>query len=143
MRIRFAHGAFVGALLVFPACSEESQDAVRADVESAVTEVGEVVDEASDDAGEAVVRNIATQQGEEQFANAGHPLDGPLTCEATVQDDVAAIDVSCTGTTQAGGTAALTGTTSELPGASVVSLEGTFTGTVDGQEVFTTERLGG
>ena len=143
MRIRLAHGAAVAALLTIAACSEESQDAVQADIESAVTEVGEAVDEATDDAGEALVRNIATQQGEEQFSNAGHPLDGPLTCEATVQADVAAIDVSCTGTTQAGGAAALTGATSELPGASVVSLEGAFTGTVDGAEVFTTETLGG
>ena len=144
MRIRLAHGAVVAAaLLTFAACSEESQDAVQADIESAVTEVGEAVDEATDDAGEALVRNIATQQGEEQFSNAGHALDGPLTCEATVQEDVAAIDVSCTGTTQAGTAAALTGATSELPGASVVSLEGAFTGTVDGAEVFTTERLGG
>ena len=31
----------------------------------------------------------------------------------------------------------------EIPGASVVSLEGDFVGTVDGQEVFTTEDLGG
>lgn len=143
MRIRFAHGAAVAVLLTIAACSEEAQDAVKADVESAVTEAGDAVAEASDDAGEALVRNIATQQGEEQFNNAGHPLDGSLTCEATVQDDLATIAVSCTGTTQAGGAAALTGTTSELPGASVVTLDGAFTGTVDGAEVFTTERLGG
>ncbi len=143
MRIRLAHGAAVAVLLTVAACSEESQDAVQADIESAVTEVGEAVDAASADAGEALARNIATQQGEEQFANAGHALAGPLTCEATIQDDVASIAISCTGTTEAGGAAALTGTTSEVPGASVVTLDGSFTGTVDGAEVFTTERLGG
>ena len=42
-----------------------------------------------------------------------------------------------------GGAAVLTGTTNELPGASVVSLNGQFTGTVDGATVFTTQRLGG
>jgi hypothetical protein len=116
---------------------------VESDLESAVTEVGDAIDEAAKDAGEALARNIATQQGEEQFKNAGHELSGPLTCEATVQDGVAKIDISCTGATKDGGAAALTGTTNEIPGASVVTLDGDFTGTVDGAEVFTTERLGG
>ena len=39
--------------------------------------------------------------------------------------------------------AELTGETAELPGESIVELEGTFTGTVDGGEVFSTEVLGG
>ena len=143
MKIRLAHAAAVAAVLMIAGCSEDTQDAVESDLESAVTEVGDAVGEAADDAGEALARNIATQQGEEQFNNAGHELDGPLTCEATVQDGVAQIDISCTGTTQDGGAAALTGTTNEIPGASVVTLDGEFTGTVDGEEVFTTERLGG
>ena len=143
MRIRLAHAAAVAAILIIAGCSEDTQDSVESDLESAVTEVGDAVGEAADDAGEALARNIATQQGEEQFNNAGHELDGPLTCEATVQDGVDQIDISCTGTTQDGGAAALTGTTSEIPGASVVTLDGEFTGTVDGEEVFTTERLGG
>ena len=42
-----------------------------------------------------------------------------------------------------GEAAALTGTTAEIPGASVVELEGEFTGTVNGTQVFTTQRLGG
>jgi Tfp pilus assembly protein PilV len=60
-----------------------------------------------------------------------------------VQAGLAKIDISCTGTTKAGGAAALTGTTNELPGASVVSLNGQFAGTVDGSTVFSTQRLGG
>ena len=143
MRIRLAHGALVAALFTIAACDDDTQDSIESDVESAITEVGEAVDEAAEDAGEAAARNLATQQGEEQFTNAGHPLDGPLTCEATVADGVDQIDISCTGTTQDGGAAELTGTTSEIPGASVVTLDGEFTGTVDGEEVFTTERLGG
>jgi hypothetical protein len=143
MKIRLAHGAVLAALLTIASCSEDTQDAVESDLETAATEVGDAVGEAADDAGEALARNIATQQGEEQFKNAGHELDGPLTCEATVQDGVAKIDISCTGTTKDGGAAALTGTTNEIPGASVVTLDGDFTGTVDGAEVFTTQRLGG
>ena len=143
MKIRLANAAAVAAILFIAGCSEDTQDAVESDLESAVTEVGDAVGEAADDAGEALARNIATQQGEEQFNDAGHELDGPLTCEATVQDGVAQIEISCTGTTQDGGAAALTGTTNEIPGASVVTLDGEFTGTVDGEEVFTTERLGG
>ena len=143
MKIRLAHGAVLAALLTIASCSEDTQDAVESDLETAATEVGEAVDEAGDDASEALARNIATQQGEEQFKNAGHELDGPLTCEATVQDGVAKIDISCTGTTKDGGAAVLTGTTNEIPGASVVTLDGDFTATVDGTEVFTTQRLGG
>jgi outer membrane murein-binding lipoprotein Lpp len=139
-KIRFAQGAAVLAVFTFAGCSD---DDVESDLESAATEVGDAVGEAAEDAGEAVARNIATQQGEEQFNNAGHELDGPLTCEATVGDGVDEIDISCTGTTQAGGAAELTGTTSEIPGASVVTLDGEFVGTVDGEEVFNTERLGG
>jgi hypothetical protein len=139
----------VAAALTVAGCSDDTDDVesdtdeVVSDLESAVTEVGDAVGEAAEDAGEAAARNIATQQGEEQFNNAGHELDGPLTCEATVEDGVDEIDIHCTGTTQAGGAAELTGRTSEIPGASVVTLDGDFVGTVDGEEVFTTERLGG
>ena len=143
MKIRFARVVLLASALAIASCSEDTQDAVESDVESAVTEVGEAVGEATDDAAEAAARNFATQQGEEQFNNAGHELDGPLTCEATVVEDAGNIEISCTGTTQAGGAAELTGTTNEIPGASIVTLDGDFTGTVDGAEVFTTERLGG
>lgn len=129
--------------LAAASCSSDSQDSIRTDVESAVTQVGDAIDDATDDATETLARNIATQQGEEQFKNAGHELDGPLTCEATIADGVASVDISCTGTTQDGGAATLTGTTNELPGASVVTLDGQFSGAVDGAEVFSTERLGG
>jgi hypothetical protein len=136
-------------------CSDDTQDAVTSDVASAVTdvqdaaasaitEVGDAAGEALDDTTETAIRNIATQQGEEQFNNSGHPLDDDgLTCEATVADDASSVDVSCTGTTADGDEALLTGNTDELPGASVVELEGTFTGTVGGDEVFTTDTLGG
>jgi len=129
--------------IVFAACSSDSRDALEDDARTAVSDVDEAVDEASRDAGEAAARNIATEQGEEQFRDAGHPIEGKLTCEATIADGIDAIDIACTGTTETGGAAALTGRTSELPGASVVTLDGDFTGTVDREEVFSTARLGG
>lgn len=133
---------FAGALAV-SACGSDSASSIETDLRTAASDVSSAVDDAVTSAGELAARNIATQQGEEQFKNAGQELDGPLTCTATANGDVSKIDISCTGTTKAGGAAALTGTTDEIPGASVVSLSGTFTGTVDGNEVFTTEQLGG
>ena len=50
-----------------------------------------------------------------------------------MQDGVAKIDIDCSGKTKSGGAATLTGSTSEIPGASVVSLDGEFTGAVDGK----------
>ena len=136
MKIRFANGMIVVAALAVAGCSSDTRS-------SLATDIGNAAGQATDSAAETLARNIATQQGEEQFKNAGQELDGPLTCEAKVQDGVTKIDINCTGTTKAGGAAALTGTTSEIPGASVVSLNGAFTGTVDGGAVFTTQRLGG
>lgn len=131
------------AALAFAGCSDDTQDSIGSDLQNVATDVGEVVDEAGNDAAEALARNIATQQGEEQFTNAGHALDGPLECTAAIADGVSQIDIDCTGVTQEGGAAVLTGSTSEIPGASVVSLEGDFVGTVDGAEVFSTGQLGG
>ena len=143
MKIRLTHVAMVAAALAVTGCSSDTRASVTSDLRSAATDIGNVAGQAADAAAEALARNIATQQGEEQFKNAGQELSGPLTCEAKVQAGVAKVDISCTGTTKAGAAAALTGTTSELPGASVVSLNGQFTGTVDGATVFTTQRLGG
>ena len=136
MRIRLAHCMIAVAALAIAGCSSDTRSSIA-------TDIGDAAGQATDSAAEVLARNIATQQGEEQFKNAGQELDGPLTCVAKVQDGVTKIDISCTGTTKAGGAAALTGTTSEIPGASVVSLDGAFTGTVDGAAVFTTQRLGG
>jgi outer membrane murein-binding lipoprotein Lpp len=128
MKIRIAHGALVAAALAIAGCSSDTRASVVSNLQSAA---------------EALARNIATQQGEEQFKNAGQELAGPLTCTAKVQSGFAKLDINCTGTTKNGGEATLTGTTNEVPGASVVSLNGEFTGAVDGTTVFTTQRLGG
>lgn len=143
MKIRFAHACAVVGALALSACSSDARSSVVSNLESAATDVANAAGDAADAAAEVLARNIATQQGEEQFKNAGQELAGPLTCEAKVQDGVAKIDINCTGTTKGGGAATLTGTTNEVPGASVVSLDGQFTGAVDGTTVFTTQRLGG
>ena len=143
MRIRVVHGVIVAAALAITGCTSDSRSSLATDLQSAATDIANVAGDAANAAAEVLARNIATQQGEEQFKNAGQELAGPLTCEAKVQDGVAKIDITCTGTTKGGGAAVLTGTTKEVPGASVVSLDGDFTGTVDGATVFTTQRLGG
>jgi hypothetical protein len=143
MRIRFAHGAMVIAALAIGGCSSDDRSSIATDLQSVATDIANAAGAATDDVAEALTRTIATQQGEEQFKNAGKELDGPLSCKATVNEDAANIEVSCTGKTKDGGAAALTGATNELPGASIVSLDGTFIGTVDGTEVFRTQRLGG
>ena len=124
------------------ALSERATDVSNAISEGA-TVVSNAVQEGANDAAEAVARNIAARQGAQQFSDAGYPLDGELDCTATVADGVDNVDIECTGTTEDGGAAELTGTTNEVPGASVTELDGDFTGTVDGTEVFTTQTLGG
>jgi hypothetical protein len=119
---------------------DEAESAAR----TAVSEAGQAVDEASADAAELAVRNLAAEQGEEEFADAGQPLDDKgLTCEAKASDGLDSVEVDCTGTTEDGKKAALTGKTNELPGESLTEVEGKFTGTVAGSEVFTTDKLGG
>ena len=156
----FRHRTLFIAAAVFAAfgataCSEEDREEIGNEVEegaenvedaarTAASEVEEAAGEAAADVAEVAVRNLATQQGEEQFTDSGNPLDeDSLSCDATVADGLDTIDVNCTGTTEDGGTAELTVSTSELPGASVTEIEGMFTGTVDGTEVFTSTNLGG
>jgi len=132
------------------ACSDDAQqdaedavDQVQEDAEDAVTSASEGLDEGTDAAAEAAVRNLAATHGADELAQAGHEVEGDLECEATVADGEDAVDVTCTGTTTDGEDAEVAGTTAELPGASATELEGTFTGTVAGEEVFSVDRLAG
>lgn len=143
MNIRYAYGVIVAGALAITGCTSDTRASLATDLQTAATEIGNAAGQVTDAAAETLARNIATQQGEEQFKNAGQELDGPLVCEAKIESGVAKIDINCTGKTKAGGAATLTGTTNELPGASVVSLNGQFTAVVDGTTVFTTQRLGG
>jgi Tfp pilus assembly protein PilV len=132
MKSKLTQALLTTAAIAVAGCSSSTRSSVKSDAQNATNSVAETA-----------ARNIATQQGEEQFKNAKHELSGPLTCKAIVGSDAAKLNIDCTGTTKAGAAATLKGTTNELPGASVVSLNGSFVGSVDGAEVFTTQRLGG
>ena len=125
-------------------CSDKTKDSASSNVQSAVSDAKDAAANVLDNATVTAVRNFATQQGEEQFANARNPLDASgLSCKATMVDGVAHVTVSCTGTTKDRKAASLKGETSEIPGASITELDGKFTGAVDGNDVFVTEKLGG
>ena len=130
-------------LMVVSGCSSNTKASIASDARSVGTDIASAAGNVKDNAAELLARNIATQQGEEQFKNAGSELNGPLTCTATTQDGASKIDISCTGTAKSGGKAELKGTTSEIPGASATQIEGQFVGTVDSKQVFTTDKLGG
>jgi hypothetical protein len=136
------------------ACSDSDREQLGDTLDSVVDDVQDAADslvstvqqgasDAINDTAEAAVRNLAAQFGKGAFESAGQPIEGDLTCEATVTQDASHVDVTCTGTTTQDGAAELTGQTSELPGAGANALTGDFTGTVDGAEVFTTDTLGG
>ena len=140
----FVAAAAACAVVGVAACSQESQDDARQAAESAISAVQEAAGEVIDDATELAARNLAAEYGEREFDEAGYPIDDEgLTCAATATDDATALDVSCSGTTEDDSEAMLTGRTGEIPGASLTELEGDFTGSVDGGEIFTTDRLGG
>jgi hypothetical protein len=119
--------AAVGLVVALVACSDEDRD------------------DALDDVTELAVRNFAALQGSEQFKAAGYEIDDDgLSCTASVGvGGRTAVEVDCTGTTVDGGDAVLNGVTSEIPGASITELEGDWTATVDGEQVFATDELGG
>ena len=130
------------AALAGSGCSSKTRSSLSSDARNVGTEVANAAASAKNNAAETLARNVATQQGEQQFKSAGQELAGPLTCEAKIQDGISKVVINCTGKTKAGGAAVLSGTTSEIPGASVVALNGEFIGSVDGAQVFTTQRLG-
>lgn len=132
----------IAAAALAGACSEESRDALEDDVRSAVSDAVDVASEAGRDAIEAAARNFAAVQGRQAFERAGYELDGELDCTADVTDGFDQVDVSCTGTTTDGTAVEVQGTTNEIPGLSINELDGEFVGTVDGEEVFSTGRLG-
>ena len=127
------------SLALLGACGSDDDDGA----DDAAEDVGDAVDEASNDAVEVTARNIASAQGEDEFSAADIDIEGDLTCEANADEDADSVDISCTGTSTDGQDLALEGTTDEIPGASVTELEGDFVGTADGDEVFSVDTLGG
>lgn len=142
-RRRVAAGAAALSLLV-AGCGGDDDTGAR--VEEEVSEVGGAVADAIEEFGrdsvELAARNLASLRGADEFSDAGHQIEGDLACEADATDDLTAVEIECSGATADGSRATLTGTTTELPGASLTELEGTFTGFVDDVEVFGTEALG-
>lgn len=137
---------FAAVLALTGAACGDDDDSVADQIEGTVDDVTDDVEDTADDAAQAAAetaaRNIAAERGDDHFEAAGYDIDGDLTCEADASGGTDAVEITCTGTTEDGEDAELTGTTSETPGASATALEGDFTGTVAGDEVFTTDRLG-
>lgn len=125
---------------------EQEVDTAVDDVEDAVDDaagaVADAIDEVGEDAVELAARNLATVNAAEEFADAGYPIEGELSCTADATDDLTAVELDCSGETEDGGVASVTGSTTELPGESVTELEGDFVGFVDSEEVFRTDALG-
>jgi hypothetical protein len=132
------------SLALFAACSDDDDGDDAGDtIEDAAQDVGDAAGEAGNDAAEAIARNLASSQGADEFDAAGIDVDGDLTCEAAMTEEADAVDITCSGTSTDGQELALEGTTNEIPGESVTELEGNFTGTADGEEVFAVDTLGG
>lgn len=77
----------------------------------------------------------------EAFASAGFPIQDQLDCEV---EGVGESDVSadCTGTTEQGADVAFTGSYDTGDTDFTDGVQGTFTGSVEGTEVFSTDCLG-
>ena len=150
MRRRHLLAAVSVVTLVVAACSDDDMgDTASSVLDDAQDAAGSVADQARDaagdvaaDAAETAVRNVAASAGANEFEKAGSPIDGELTCETDASGGADAIKVTCSGSTTSGGAAEMTGTTSEVPGASVTEIKGEFVGTVDGAESFRADHLG-
>ncbi|MDQ3351592.1 MAG: hypothetical protein M3501_06480 [Actinomycetota bacterium] len=127
--------------LAASACSEDTQDSVESAAEDVGEDVGDAADDVQRDGAEVIARNLATELGETAFEENDQPLDGKLKCKANASAGIDKIKINCKGTTQDGGAATMKGTTSEFPGRSGTTLEGTFTGTVDDKELFSVDQL--
>ncbi len=117
-------------------------DTTTDDAETVITDAAADAEDVAENAVELAARNAAAQLSTQHFADAGHPITGQLSCTADAAGSLDSVDVECTGTTEAGGQAELTGTMDQLPDEAVVAIDGQFTGSVDGEQVFETNRLG-
>ena len=141
-RTRFMLAPLALSVALLGACGDDDDGADDA-VEDAANDVGDAAGEAGNDAAEAIARNLAAQQGEDEFEANDVDVADELSCEAVMTEEADAVEITCTGTSEDGRELALQGVTSEIPGESVTELEGNFAGTADGEEVFVVDTLGG
>lgn len=122
--------------------ADDVVDDVEAGIDDATGAIADAIDEVGEDAVELTARNLASANAAEEFADAGYPIEGELSCTADASDDLTAVEIECAGETEDGGVASMTGSTTELPGESVTELEGDFVGFVDNEEIFRTDAIG-
>jgi hypothetical protein len=115
------------AMLVLAGCSGE--------------EIRSRADEAGRGVAEGTARNVAAVAGAQAFRQAGVDVEGGLDCRATADQEVETVQVSCTGRSTAGQALRLTGD-GRRPGANAKGVQGRFTGTAAGREVFRKDCLG-
>ena len=97
--LRMRAGVVVlGAVLALSGCSSKTKASLSSDAKNVGSDVAGAAGSAVNSAAEVLARNVATQQGEQQFKGAGQELSGPLSCAAKVQDGVTKVDITCTGT---------------------------------------------
>jgi hypothetical protein len=111
--------ASAAGLLALGGCSGAAEDKV--------TEVTDVI-----------VNTAASTRGQAQFVSSGVQISSPLSCDTQPSADD--FTISCTGTSSEGKKLSMTGTATSMPGGT--SLVGSFVGSADGQQVFSTECLG-
>jgi len=90
------------------------------------------------DVDEVLARTAASVQGQAALVKAGVDITAPLSC--TSEQVEGGVSVNCSGTSLDGMAVTLTGTATSLPGGSAV--KGSFTATVNGQQILTTDCLG-
>lgn len=139
---KFIVGCGAVALAVGGTACGGDDDITTDDVQPIITDAAADAEGVAVEALELAARNAAEQLAPQHFADAGHPISGQLSCSAEAAGSLDSVDVDCTGSTEAGGQAELTGTMDQLPDEAVVAIDGQFTGTVDGEQVFETDRLG-
>jgi hypothetical protein len=87
---------------------------------------------------ETAVRNTVAVGAAKEFSDRGYPIQDHLKCTAKASNSSSShVGIICTGTTTRGQPVGLTGTTDDNRGKN-----GTFVGTVNGQQLFQKACLG-
>jgi hypothetical protein len=82
--------------------------------------------------GEFAIRNAAAEEAASQFKDAGYPIEGNLTCTATINNQ--GVGVQCSGKTTRGEAVSALGV--GVKANHDTALKGSWTGLVNGRQVF-------